>query len=265
MDKERLHQLMEQKVADARRAVLKRIERDNIISFKTYYLTDYGERLLHTIADTVLDRLGRHDMLDIIYSAAKELVINATKANFKRVLFLEKKIDASNPVEYERGLEIFRDNLTEERIRSYRDKFVEYGYPVEATFYFQPDVFFIKVKNNFTLHPAEEQKIREKFREAHTFANLLDFYMEYGDNTEGAGLGLAMVGILLDESGIDKHAFTLYSNDYNETAAKLEIPLSPDYVPRRRQFLQEWEKSGLPVEQFRPHFQPVRFQRQKKG
>ena len=188
-------------------------------------------------------------------------MINATKANFKRVLFIDKGIDASEPAEYEQGLEIFRNHLTEERVRAYKDRFIEYGFPVIATFYFQPDVFFIKVKNNFTLLPEEEKKIREKFREAHTFANLLDFYMEYGDNTEGAGLGLAMVGILLDESGIDKHAFTLYSNQYNETAARLEIPLSPDYVPRRKQFEEQLAASGLPLEAFRREFRPARFHR----
>jgi hypothetical protein len=38
-------------------------------------------------------------------------------------------------------------------------------------------------------------------------------------------MGLTMVGKLLDKSGIDKHAFSLYSSSkYRETIAKLEIP-----------------------------------------
>ena len=80
--------------------------------------------------------------------------------------------------------------------------------------------------------------------------------MEYGDDTEGAGLGLAMVGILLDESGIDKHSFTLYSNQYNETAARLEIPLTENHVSRRVLFDQEREKSGMTAEEFRKVFNP---------
>ena len=263
MNNDALQQLMERKIQDVRARLEARLESDNIVSFRTYYLSDYGEKVLHTITDAILDKLGRKDMLDIVYSAAKELIINATKANYKRVLFREKGLDPNNPEEYDKGLEVFRQHLNEELIRSYREKFIEFDYPVVATFYFQKDVFFIKVKNNFTLYPAEEAKIREKFREAHSFANLLDFYMEYGDNTEGAGLGLAMVGILLDESGIDKHAFTLFSNKYNETAAKLEIPLSESYVPRRVRFQEQWEASGLPLEEFRRDFRPERFKRAK--
>lgn len=79
--------------------------------------------------------------------------------------------------------------------------------------------------------------------------------MEYGDSTEGAGMGITMVGILLDQSGINKHSFSLYSSDkYNETAAKIEIPLSPNYVSKREMFEKEQIEKGLDAEEFRKTF-----------
>jgi hypothetical protein len=66
-----------------------------------------------------------------------------------------------------------------------------------------------------------------------------------------------MVGILLDQSGIDKHSFTLYSNNkYNETAARLEIPLDENYLPRRKQFDEKLARTSLSPDELRPIFKP---------
>ena len=63
-----------------------------------------------------------------------------------------------------------------------------------------------------------------------------------------------MVGILLDKTGIDRHAFTLYSTSFNETAARLELPLSDEYVSKRTLFDQECEAAGLSADEFRKVF-----------
>lgn len=241
---------------EIRADIQRSLDKNDIITFRTHYLSDYGEMVLRIIASSILERFGKSELMDIVYSSAKELVINATKANLKRVVFAELELDILNPADYEKGMKIFKERLTEDSVRQYEEAFKRLDFPVVATFYYWPNVLNIKVKNSFTLLPEEEKKIRTKFAKAQSFSNLLDFYMEYGDNTEGAGLGLTMVGILLDESGIDKHAFTLYSNQYNETAARLEIPLSSDYVPRRVLFEREREKAGMSAEEFRKIFNP---------
>lgn len=230
------------------------------VSLVTWTLSDYGEFLLHHIASAVLVRFGRPELLDIVYPAAKELIINATKANMKRVFFDEQGIDALIPSEYDRGMALFREQLTEHMMQHHRRAFVDRGYRITATFYYTSKVLNIKVKNNYPLLPREEQRIREKFQRAESFTSLLDFYMAHADDTEGAGLGITMVGLLLDESGIDRHGFTVFVKPgYSETAARLEIPLSSDYVPRRKQFESEMQRTGLSAEELRPRFRPVIF------
>ncbi|MBE7439274.1 MAG: hypothetical protein HS115_12520 [Spirochaetales bacterium] len=243
---------------DLARIIDESVGKGNIISLQTYYLSEYGERVLNQTARSILNRFGRLDLHDIVYSSAKELVLNATKANLKRVIFSDHSLDPARAEEYDRGLEIFKNSLREEIIKGHKQKFKEQNLLVTATFYYSPDVLNIKVKNNFPLYPEEERRIRQKFRQALSFASLLDFYLEHGDESEGAGLGLTMVGILLDQTGIDKHSFTLYSNNkYNETAARLEIPLSEEYLPRRRQFEEELARTQLPPEELRTVFKPV--------
>lgn len=245
MDREKLAEILD-----------RGIERGRTITLKTYYLSDYGEMVLHMVTSRILARYDRSDLNDVVYTAAKELIINATKANLKRLLFARRGLSPDKEEDYDEILHELKHELTETRVRSYRPQFIEYNYPVLATFYYTPEVLNIKVKNSFTLYPQEEKRIRQKFEKAESFSSLLDFYLEHGDDTEGAGLGLTMVGILLDQSGIDRHSFTLSSNKYNETAAKLEIPLNEEYIPRRQVFDTEVRRRGLSPDELRRQYKP---------
>lgn len=233
----------------------KAVESEKIISLKTYFLSDYGENILNLMSSTVLKKYDRMDLMEIAYTSAKELVINATKANLKRVLYKKLNLDITNQEDYEKGIQYFKENLTEDKIINYKDDFKKYDLPVIATFYYSSDVLNIKVKNSFPLLEREEQRIRDKFHKATSFSSLIDFFMEYGDSTEGAGMGLTMVGILLDQSGIDKHNFSLYSSDkYKETIAKLEIPLNENYITKRQMFARQLQEKDISAEELRKTF-----------
>lgn len=246
---------MRRSESEVREIVKKAVSQNKIISVKTYLLSDYGEFLLKLICEFILTRFDRMDLMEICYSSAKELVINATKANVKRVLFKQRGLDISNAEDYEKGIEEFKANLREEKIVQFKNDFIKYDFPVTATFYYSKDVMNIKVKNNFPLLSKEEERIRDKFKKATSFASLIDFFMEHGDSTEGAGMGITMVGILLDQSGISKHSFSLYSSDkYNETVAKIEIPLNPSYISKREMFDLELKKKGVAPEELRKVF-----------
>lgn len=231
------------------------LAKNQIFSIKTYFLSDYGEKMLNKISEAILIKYNRLDLMEIVYSSAKELIINATKANLKRVLFKINSLDINDPAAYEKGMSNFKENLNEDKIKQYKYYFKKYDFPVTATFYYSPDVLNIKVKNNFPLIPNEEARIREKFKKAVSFSNLIDFFMEHEDTTEGAGMGITMVGILLDQSGIDKHSFSLYSSEkYRETIAKLEIPLVKEYIPKRKMFEMMLKEKNISSDDFRKTF-----------
>lgn len=51
--------------------------------------------------------------------------------------------------------------------------------------------------------------------------------MEHGDSTEGAGMGITMVEILLSQSGFDRRLLSIYSSERKkETVARVEVHLS---------------------------------------
>ncbi|PKL11869.1 MAG: hypothetical protein CVV50_05120, partial [Spirochaetae bacterium HGW-Spirochaetae-6] len=64
------------------------------------------------------------------------------------------------------------------------------------------------------------------------YEDLLQFYLENADETEGAGMGLALVITLLKKVGIDPHLFRVIARP-NYTLARIEIPFEPQYKPMR--------------------------------
>jgi hypothetical protein len=238
------------------------ISGNKIITLKTLRLSDYGEMALMQVIQTLLTSFQRKDLVDVVYPAVKELVVNATKANLKRVIFEEKGVDADFVGGKEEVMNVFRSLLTEEGIQSYETKLRNRNLYVSATFYYNPDVLHVKVKNPFPLSSVDEQRIRDRFRIASSYQSLQDFYMDHVDNTEGQGLGLTMVCILLEQSGMDRHSFTVHTKKpYDETAARLEIPLSEHYESRRSRFERELVQSGKTREEFRDVFIPDNYHR----
>jgi hypothetical protein len=243
------------KEKELRNTIEQAVREQRIITFVTYMLSGYGEETLRAILSGILEHYGRTDLSDIAYMSAKELVLNATKANLKRVLFKQLQLDMNDSDDYEMGMKYFKTYLTDDSIRNYKSRFHENSLPVTTTFYYNPNVLNIKVKNNFLLEPLEEKRIRDRFQQATSFSSLFDFYAEYGEMAVSTGPEITMVGMLFDRSGIDRHAFTLYSSKkYNETIAKLEIPLVEYYVPKRKKFLLEMEELGINADELRKEF-----------
>ncbi|EMY79537.1 hypothetical protein LEP1GSC060_2549 [Leptospira weilii serovar Ranarum str. ICFT] len=216
------------------------ISKEIPISLITYVLTQSGEKKLRYIIQTILTRYNRLDLSELLYTSAKELIVNATKAAIKRILFKESKLDIESAQDYVRGMESFHNSLSDKKFPFYREKMKEHDLSIKVTFGFNEDRIVLKVLNNFQLTDQEEKRVREKFRISRDFDNLFEFFMKFGDSTEGAGLGITMVEILVAQSGFDRHLFTIYSKKgVSQTVARVEIPLKEDYIPRRLKFARE--------------------------
>jgi len=181
-----------------------------------------------------------------VYAAIRELVQNSSKANLKRILFNEMNLNPLDEIDYSKGMEVFRRSIVESKISSYRKRIRDNDLFFTVSMECRPEVFIASVKNRFPLFPAEEIRIRDKFSHAKNIDNLYDFYMNYGDIAEGAGMGIAMVEILLGQAGIDRHNFTIFTDPVkNETVARVIVPFSPEYISPRQRFEIEREKRGL--------------------
>lgn len=214
------------------------IEQGKPVIIRLYALLGKTEEELNTVITGILLKYNRTDLLGTVYTAVKELAMNGAKANIKRILFQERGIDIDNEEEYEKGMKSFKQILTEEFINTYAQKASEKNLYVDVRFDYNQDRLIVEVTNNSPLSPKEDARIREKFKYSLKYESIADFYMEMADNTEGAGMGITLIMMLLKAEGIDPHMFTIRSDYKTKTVAKLEIPLSPDYKTSRERFEQ---------------------------
>ncbi|MBL0955576.1 MAG: hypothetical protein IBJ01_12480 [Leptospira sp.] len=208
------------------RTVDQAVEAGKKISMITYVMGDIGEAKLKYILLRILRSLDREDLMELFYTAAKELIVNSTKAAIKRIIFEELQLNIQKLEDYEEGMKLFKSSLNERKFPTYKQKMRESGHFVKITCIYKKDKIDLEIRNNFPLLPIEAERVKEKFINAKKYDNLFEFFMEHGDSTEGAGMGITMVEILLSQSGFDRRLFSIYSSERKkETVARVEVPL----------------------------------------
>jgi hypothetical protein len=208
------------------------VENGKILSLKTHRISKSVEEHIKKAVELILDRLTYPTLLPTIYTIIKELAINACKANQKRVFFEEKSYSFSSPTEYAKGVQEYREMFSEEFSNEFGAKAKKKGYYCLINFNFNDDGITIEVINNTPVAKQEERSIREKLEKGMGYDDIAQFYMDNADNTEGAGLGLALILIMLKGEGIDPNFFRIIIGD-ETTTARLEIPLSKSFTSIR--------------------------------
>lgn len=212
------------------------IEKNQTIKVRAYALLPETEKDLNLIILRLLNKYNKLDMTATLYTCIKELAVNGAKANIKRILFDEVKIDLENESDYHRGLEIFKEKLTDKFINEYAQKAKDRGLYVDIKFEYDDKKLIVEVVNNSALTKREDERIREKFRDGLKYDNIGELYMDMQDNQEGAGMGIALILMMLRSEGIDPHYFTIYSDYQHKTCAKIVFPMVPGFEDHRANF-----------------------------
>ena len=212
--------------------ILNGIKQNKSISLITHVMSDKAEAKLKYIIKLVLEKYNKLELHDLLYTCAKELVMNSIKAAIKRLEFMKSGLNPAKEEDYNEFMAKFKDNLTEKKFPYFKTEMKKNNFFIKIKFYYDDQKIVLRIINNFPLYKQEEDRIKEKFIKAKKYENLFEFYMEHSDHTEGAGMGITMIEILLAQSGFDRKYFTIYSSNLKkETVAKVEIPMDPNYIP----------------------------------
>ncbi|HOP63204.1 MAG TPA: HDOD domain-containing protein [Spirochaetota bacterium] len=194
--------------------------------------------------------LARKDILYHLYSLItiiRELVVNSLKANSKRVFFESKGYDMNDPAQYAKGMALFKDTIIGdfEFIKSdvlKSDRSIIFSViPGEKGLSFS-------VKNSAPIHPAEQERINKRIAIAVQNENFGDIYTHLEDDSEGAGLGIALIIMFLKSMGVPTSSFRLKSDD-TVTMASFEIPyyVHPKEIVTKVKTRILYEIKGLPT------------------
>ncbi len=231
-------------VAQVKRAVNNSIP----LTIKTYTMPHETESYIDDILGVFLKETGYENIVTPISYCVKELAVNAKKANTKRVYFKEKDLDLNNPADYELGMKTFKDD-TLSNIDHYLRGQRAAGLYVKVILRTHGGTLTIAVHNNVEITRKEQMRVFDRIARSRAFETMEEAFSAVLDNSEGAGLGIVILILMLKKIGLDEEAFELeYQN--GETIARIAIPLDKVRLEKVQQLAQAVVREVKSLPQF---------------
>ncbi len=195
------------------------------LTVTTYTLPLEMEQYISDILAVFLKVLNHDDIIDGLTYCVKELVNNAKKANTKRVYFKERGLDLFDQNQYDEGMKTFKtDTIT--NIHHYLEEQRKQGYFIKVVFQVRNNKVKIEVANRSELTFFEYKRIHDKISRGLMYSSVEEGISQLLDDTEGAGLGLVIMILILRKIGLSEENFQIVSEN-GQTVNRVFFPLSP--------------------------------------
>ena len=207
------------------------------VTIKSFKLPHETEMYIEEILGVYLNKFGQGELKDRIAYCMRELAVNAKKANTKRVYFSEKNLDIENPKDYAVGMESFKQE-TLDNINYWLEKQQEAGLYIKVVFHSTENSFTLSIKNNALISQKEQMRVYDRIARSRAFESMEEALSSVLDDSEGAGLGIVILVLMLKKIGLDEDAFDIDVIG-DETVAKITIPFADVHVENLNQLAQE--------------------------
>lgn len=194
------------------------------LSLTTYTLPHEMEVYMDDILRVFLEELNQTQMIEYLSYCLSELITNAKKANTKRVYFKFKKLDITNQADYELGMKTFKDDTLND-INYFLGLQKKAGLYIRLILQFRNNKIKIEVRNNSDLTIFEYKRIHDKLSRAQQYTSVEQALDQVIDNSEGAGLGLVIMILMLEKIGLTEENFQVICEN-GETITRIILPLS---------------------------------------
>jgi len=211
-------------VAKIKKAVLSGIP----LTITTYTLPHEIEMYIEQVLEAFLREVGQDKLKDYLVYCVRELAVNAKKANTKRVYFMERGLDLGNPDDYKSGMETFKDD-TLSNIAHYLQLQKEKGFYIKLIFHVKGQIINLEVRNNVSITKTELIRIHDKLARSRQYNSLEEALTQVLDDSEGAGLGLVILVLMLKKVGLDEDCFDIIGHE-SETIARISVPMEQTRV-----------------------------------
>ena len=193
------------------------------LSITTYTLPHEIELYITEILSLFLQELNQERLKDYLSYCINELTANAKKANTKRVYFAERKLDINNMHDYETGMRDFKEDTLSD-IDYFLRLQREAGLYVKVIMQVKNNTIVLEIRNNSEMNKVEFKRVFDKIARSRQFATLEEAFSQVMDDSEGAGLGLVILILMLKKVGLnDDHYEVLVEN--GETITRITMPI----------------------------------------
>ncbi|MFA6938493.1 MAG: HDOD domain-containing protein, partial [Treponema sp.] len=194
------------------------------LSITTYTLPHKMEMYMDEVLTAFLNELNQNQMVEYLTYCLEELMNNAKKANTKRVYFEDKKLDITNQHDYEVGMQDFKAN-TMNNLKYYLSQQKAEGLYIKLILQTKNNKIKIEVRNNVELTYFEYKRIHDKLSRAQQYTSIDQVISQVLDETEGAGLGLIIMILMLEKIGLTEENYQVLCQN-GETITRLILPLN---------------------------------------
>lgn len=208
--------------------IQKYLAEDREIQIIFYENDETTNQLIRYSVEESLKKYNKSELSHAVYGCTKELVINATKANLKRAFFQKNSFDINNMGQYVMGLTKFKALLESRDVYKYNAELRNADLWVMYTLFHNSEGLRIEVVNNTDIIELEETRIRMKLKKAMHYTDIALFYQSETDHSEGAGMGIALLVILMQSVGLDPSLFRIGSKN-GMTVTRIEVPFHSAY------------------------------------
>lgn len=194
------------------------------LSVTTYTLPHEMEVYMGDVLVAFLEELDQKHMVQYLSYCLNELITNAKKANTKRVYFKEKGLDIYNQKDYTVGMKNFKKD-TLGNIKYYLGLQKKEGLYIKLLLQIRKNKIKIEVRNNSELTVFEYKRIHDKLARAQRYTSVQEAMSQILDESEGAGLGLIIMILMLEKIGLTEENFQTIAEN-GETINRIILPLS---------------------------------------
>lgn len=198
------------------------VEEGKTVAFAFQYHNRKIIQFLNSLFTKILSRNNIVYLQKTVETVLREMIVNAVKANSKRIYFKVQDLNINDLRDYTRGMEDFKDFIVDKQ-DLVEAELKKSAYKVELFVKKTNEGIKIFIRNNVPIHPDELHRIKTRIEKAKEYENFADVYNDLTDTIEGEGLGLLLTILFLRNSGIGENSFKVIS-DGKVTQSSLTIP-----------------------------------------
>jgi len=205
-----------------KKEITNKINKDEPIFISFKFLSEELLMLFNVILAKFLSKIDHIFLLNSVITILREVLINALKANAKRVYFNKIGLDINNPATYQEGMKKFKGNIIGE-FDIIKDDMLKSDYYINIDIKIADKKLYIKVQNNAPILPEELERINLRIEKANKYNDFTEAYEEIEDDSEGAGLGIVLTILFLKNMGVNPNFYKIESKS-KITETSLTIP-----------------------------------------
>ncbi len=207
--------------------VIKAIDEQKDVRVLMYTFNTNTENRIKKVLALYLKNRGCEMLFSPIYTCIKELLINAIKANYKNIYFENYSNANSGAVDYQTALKLFKLEMTRENERNLLRLARQKDIKAEISFQARGEALTVRVTNPIPMTSLELDNVKKKLEEAKQCNDISDYFLLHADdpNTEGAGIGLVLISMILRSLGVAQSTLRIRS-DASVTSASIAFPLN---------------------------------------